>query len=114
MPSSAAICSRTRAQGRDVGVIAVAHSGRRAAELSPTFYEAAWELCRRGVMGPAISRLGAHHHSPGHLVLPGKARAFVNWQGQARFPRRGALVGCSAAGSVVRLRRPVTGSNKAG
>jgi 4-aminobutyrate aminotransferase-like enzyme len=35
-------------------------------------------------------------------------------QDQARFRRRGALVGCSAASSVFRLRPPLTGSNKAG
>ena len=34
------------------------YNGRRAIELSPTFFEAAWDLCRRGVFRPGIQRLG--------------------------------------------------------
>jgi hypothetical protein len=30
----------------------------RAREVSPVFYEAAWELCRRGVLRPGVQRLG--------------------------------------------------------
>jgi len=30
----------------------------RAREVSPAFYEAAWELCRRGVLRPGVQRLG--------------------------------------------------------
>jgi hypothetical protein len=33
--------------------------GPRSRELSPIFYEAAWELCRRGILRPGIKRLGA-------------------------------------------------------
>ena len=35
------------------------YNGRRAQELSPHFYEAAWNLCRRGVLRPGIIELGA-------------------------------------------------------
>jgi hypothetical protein len=35
------------------------HDGRRAVELSPTFYEAAWELCRRGILRPGIRNSSA-------------------------------------------------------
>jgi hypothetical protein len=31
----------------------------RVAELSPDFYEAAWDLCRRGILRPGIRRTGA-------------------------------------------------------
>jgi hypothetical protein len=30
----------------------------RAREISPTFYDAAWALCRRGVLRPGVMRLG--------------------------------------------------------
>lgn len=31
---------------------------RRVRELSPHFYAAAWELCRRGIIRPGVSRMG--------------------------------------------------------
>ena len=34
------------------------YNGPRMAELSPDFYEAAWELCRRGILRPGIKRIG--------------------------------------------------------
>jgi hypothetical protein len=34
------------------------YGSRRAADLSPAFYEAAWELCRRGILRPGIKKLG--------------------------------------------------------
>jgi hypothetical protein len=35
------------------------YGGLRAAEVSPYFYEAAWDLCRRGVLRPGITKFGA-------------------------------------------------------
>lgn len=32
--------------------------GREAAEMSPVFYEAAWELCRRGILRPGLKQVG--------------------------------------------------------
>ena len=32
--------------------------GQEAERLSPVFYDAAWELCRRGIYRPGIRRLG--------------------------------------------------------
>jgi hypothetical protein len=32
------------------------HRSPRIAELSPDFYEAAWDLCRRGILRPGIRR----------------------------------------------------------
>jgi hypothetical protein len=34
------------------------YNSQQAITLSPTFYEAAWELCRRGVLRPGIQKLG--------------------------------------------------------
>jgi hypothetical protein len=34
------------------------YGGPRVQELSPAFYEAAWNLCRRGVLRPGIRRFG--------------------------------------------------------
>jgi hypothetical protein len=34
------------------------HRNPRVAELSPEFYEAAWDLCRRGILRPGIRRAG--------------------------------------------------------
>lgn len=34
------------------------HGGQRARDLSPAFYEAAWTLCRRGLLRPGVRRLG--------------------------------------------------------
>ena len=31
---------------------------RRVPELSPEFYAAAWELCRRGILRPGVRRMG--------------------------------------------------------
>jgi hypothetical protein len=33
-------------------------SGSRPREVSPFFYEAAWDFCRRGILRPGVSRLG--------------------------------------------------------
>ena len=38
-------------------------------ELSPVFLNAAWELCRRGVLRPGIRRLGAQETRPGSAGL---------------------------------------------
>jgi hypothetical protein len=35
-----------------------AYRGQRMVELSPIFYEAAWHLCRRGVLRPGIKKAG--------------------------------------------------------
>lgn len=37
----------------------------RAREISPVFYEAAWELCRRGVLRPGVQRLGGQSDGGG-------------------------------------------------
>jgi hypothetical protein len=34
------------------------HNSSHAADLSPLFYEAAWNLCRQGILRPGIRRLG--------------------------------------------------------
>src|SRR6266851_1725423 len=39
--------------------------GARVRELSPVFYEAAWNLCRRGVLRPGIKALGAQSAGEG-------------------------------------------------
>jgi hypothetical protein len=44
---------------RSAEQISTLYNGRGAGELSPAFYEAAWELCRRGVLRPGIRTLGA-------------------------------------------------------
>lgn len=33
--------------------------GRRVSDLSPQFYNAAWELCRRGILRPGVRAMGA-------------------------------------------------------
>jgi hypothetical protein len=40
-------------------------NGPRAQELSPLFYEAAWELCRRGILRPGVQRLGGQSDGGG-------------------------------------------------
>jgi hypothetical protein len=37
----------------------------RARELSPAFYEAAWELCRRGILRPGVKSLGGQSDGGG-------------------------------------------------
>src|SRR6202035_2898113 len=37
----------------------------RVVKLSPTFFSAAWELCRRGIIRPGIARLGAQSTEDG-------------------------------------------------
>ena len=32
--------------------------GQDAERLSPTFYDAAWELCRRGIFRPGLAQIG--------------------------------------------------------
>ena len=34
------------------------HNSPRVVELSPIFYEAGWELCRRGILRPGLKRMG--------------------------------------------------------
>ena len=40
-------------------------NGPRAVELSPLFYEAAWNLCRRGILRPGVRRLGGQSDGGG-------------------------------------------------
>jgi hypothetical protein len=41
------------------------YGGPRAAKISPIFYEAAWDLCRRGVLRPGVKELGAQATADG-------------------------------------------------
>ncbi|HEY8947342.1 MAG TPA: hypothetical protein VIM56_00505 [Rhizomicrobium sp.] len=41
------------------------YNGPHAANLSPTFFEAAWDLCRRGILRPGILRLGGQGTAEG-------------------------------------------------
>jgi hypothetical protein len=50
---------------RSAELITNLYNGQRARDLSPIFYEAAWNLCRRGVLRPGIRRLGEQATSEG-------------------------------------------------
>src|SRR3712207_6383321 len=39
---------------------------QRVRELSPVFFDAAWELCRRGVIRPGVRRMGAQSTDEGN------------------------------------------------
>src|SRR5579871_6528556 len=41
------------------------YSGGRSRELSPAFFEAAWELCRRGLLRPGVPHFGAQGEPSG-------------------------------------------------
>jgi hypothetical protein len=38
--------------------LSVIYGGLRSREISPYFYEAAWDLSRRGILRPSVKRLG--------------------------------------------------------
>ena len=42
----------------EVGEPGFLGQGREAEELSPVFYDAAWEMCRRGILRPGVRSLG--------------------------------------------------------
>jgi hypothetical protein len=44
-------------------------------DLSPMFYEAAWELCRRGIVRPGVTRIGAQAGEEGGYSLTAAGRA---------------------------------------
>jgi hypothetical protein len=47
----------------------------RVRELSPIFYEAAWELCRRGIVRPGVRRAGEQAVEEGGYSLTAAGRA---------------------------------------
>src|SRR5215472_4907351 len=51
------------------------HREPRVRELSPVFYEAAWELCRRGIVRPGIRRSGDQAVEEGGYSLTEAGRA---------------------------------------
>lgn len=55
---------------------------RRIAELSPYFYDAAWELCLEGILRPGVQRLGLQSTDGGSAgngySITGKAHRLVS------------------------------------
>src|SRR5882757_7115256 len=65
----------------------------RVRELSPIFYEAAWELCRRGIVRPGVRRAGEQAVEEGgySLTVAGRAALANLDQATILITQRGSL-----------------------